>query len=61
VATGLVDGAGLVGDLVLRHPLEGAEGISTKAAVIGAARDEDLRRDVDVGPGCVSSDFDTIG
>ena len=34
VSSGSVDGASLVSDLVLSHPLEGVEGVSTVAAAI---------------------------
>jgi len=60
VATSSIDRASLVGDLVLGHPLERGEVITTKAAVIGATRDEDLRGEVDIGPGGVSCDLDAV-
>jgi hypothetical protein len=34
VTSGSVDGAGLVRDLVLCHPLEGVEGLTTVAAIV---------------------------
>lgn len=59
---GAVDGASLIGDLVVGHPLEGVVGLTTVATlVLGLARDDDLGRDVDVGPGGVTSDLDSIG
>ena len=62
MTTGLVNRAGSVGDLVLGHPLEGAQSVSTVAAIcITLARDEHLRRDVDIGPGSLPRDLDSVG
>ena len=61
VTTGLIGGAGLIGDVVLVDPLEGVEGITTVATIIRSLTgDEDLRGDVDLGPGTISSDLDSI-
>mmetsp|Transcript_12625 Transcript_12625/g.21241 ORF Transcript_12625/g.21241 Transcript_12625/m.21241 type:complete len:592 (+) Transcript_12625:45-1820(+) len=60
VATGSVDGAGLVGDLVLVHPLEGVVCLSSVAAVVATAGDEDLGGDVDVRPGSIPLDLDPV-
>merc|ERR1712086_415348 len=56
-----VDGAGLIGDLVLVHPLEGVVGLTTVATVIAGAGDEDLRGDVDIWPAGIPLDLDPIG
>ena len=62
VATGTVDRASLVGDLVLRHPFKGVQGIATMATVILVLTgDENLRGNVDLGPGGVTGDLDSIG
>jgi len=64
VTTGQVDGSLSIGDLVGAHPLESLDGFSsvaTTSIVIKIARDEDLGRDVDIGPGCLTGDLDTIG
>ena len=60
--TAAVDGASLIGDLVLGHPLEGVVGLTTVATKVGSlTRDDDLGGDVDIGPGGVTSDLDSIG
>tara|TARA_B110000285_G_scaffold232124_1_gene302448 strand:- start:416 stop:619 length:204 start_codon:yes stop_codon:yes gene_type:complete len=61
VTSGSVNGAGLVSDFVLSHPLESIVGLSTMASIITTAGDEDLRSDVDVWPLSLSSDLDSIG
>ena len=62
VTTGHVGGASLISDVVLVDPLESVEGKSTVATIIrGLTGDEDLRGDVDLGPGTITSDLDSIG
>mmetsp|Transcript_14441 Transcript_14441/g.22391 ORF Transcript_14441/g.22391 Transcript_14441/m.22391 type:complete len:297 (-) Transcript_14441:30-920(-) len=61
VASGSVDGASLIGDVVAVHPLEGVVGLATVAAIILGAGDEDLGGDVDIGPLGVSGDLNSIG
>jgi hypothetical protein len=60
VASSSVDGTGLVGDFVLGHPLESVVGLTSVAAVVSGAGDEDLWGDVDVWPGGVSLDLDSV-
>ena len=61
VTTSHVGGAGLISDVVLVDPLESVEGKSTVATIIrGLTRDEDLRGDVNLGPGTITSDLDSI-
>jgi len=61
VASGSVDGAGLVSEFVVVHELVGGDGITTVAAVIvGGARDHNLRRDVDVWPLSFSSYLNSV-
>ena len=61
-ATSHVDRASLVSDLVVGHPLEGSNVISTVATVVGSlARDEHLRGDVDIGPRSLPGDLDSVG
>ena len=60
MTSGSVNGAGLVGDLILAHPLEGVEGLSTVAAVVTGARDKNLWGDVDIGPSSLSGDLDSV-
>jgi len=61
MTSGSVDGASLICNLVLSHPLEGVQVPATVAAVvIGLTRDENLRGDVDIGPGCLSLDLDSV-
>ena len=62
VASGSVDGAGLVSEFVVVHELVGGDGITTIAAeVVGGAGYHNLRRDVDVWPLSISSDLDSVG
>jgi hypothetical protein len=62
VTTGHVGRAGLISDVVLVDPFESIEGESTMATIIRSlTRDEDLRGDVDLGPGTITSDLDSIG
>ena len=62
VSTGLVDRAGSISDLVLMNPSEGSQGgASVAAESVFLARDQNLWGQVDVGPGSVSGDLDTIG
>ena len=60
VTSGSVNGASLISDLVLGHPLEGVDRVTTVAAIVSRAGDEDLRGDVDIGPGCLSSNLNSI-
>lgn len=61
VATSHVDGAGLIGDRVLVHPLVGVVCITAVAALVShLTGDDDLRGDVDIRPGSVASDLDAI-
>ena len=60
-ATGAVDGASLISHLVVGHPLEGIVGLTTVAThVLGLTRDDDLGGDVDIGPGALTRDLDSI-
>jgi len=62
VTSSLVDRASSVGDLVLGHPLEGGEVVSTVASIhVGLARDQNLGRDVDIGPRSFTGDLDAVG
>lgn len=62
VTASLIDGAGLISDVVVVHEFEGRQGLTTVAAVIiHGARYDNLRRDADVGPLSVSVDLNTIG
>ena len=59
--TSAVDGASLISNFVLRHPLESVVGLTTVASLVGClTRDDNLRGDVDIGPGSLSSDLNTI-
>ena len=61
VAAGQVTCAGLIGDLILLHPLEGAQVEATVAtASVHFTGDQNLRRDIDVWPGSLASDFNAI-
>jgi hypothetical protein len=60
VTSGSVDGASLISDLVLGHPLESVVCLSSVATIITTARDENLRSDVDVWPLSLSSNLDSI-
>jgi hypothetical protein len=60
--TSAVDGASLISDFVLGHPLEGVVSLTTVASLVGSlTRDDDLRGDVHIGPGGLSSDLYAIG
>ena len=62
VTLGLVDRAGLISNVVVVHPLEGTEGLTTVAAlVIHGAGEENLGGEVHIGPGSLSADLDSIG
>jgi len=61
IASGSVDGAGLIGDLVGVHPLEGVVSLTTVATIISRAGDKNLWGDVNIWPGSLSSDLDSIG
>lgn len=55
VASGLVDGAGLICDVGGVHVLKSGNGFSSVAAIIiHAARDHTLGRDVDIRPDSLS-------
>ena len=59
--TGCVDRARFIGNLILGHPFEGIEMPSTMATVVASLTgDEHLGRDVDVGPGSLASNLDSI-
>jgi hypothetical protein len=64
VSTSQVDRGLSIGDLVSAHPLESLDSFSTETShrfIVHITRDENLRGDVDIGPGSLSSDLDTIG
>ena len=65
----MIDTASLISDVVLIDPLVGVDSVATVAtkvthtgsfATLGAG-EENLRGYVDIGPGSVSGDLDTIG
>jgi len=61
VALGAVDGASLIGDLVVGHPLEGVVSLTTVAAIVFLlAGDDDLGGDVDIGPGGLTGTLNSI-
>jgi len=61
VTSGSVDGAGLISDLVLRHPLEGLVVRTTVATIVLILTgDENLRSDVDIRPGSLAHDLNSI-
>ena len=58
VTESTVDGASLIGDFVVGHPLESVVGLTTVATkVLLLARDDDLGGDVDIGPGGLTGDL----
>jgi hypothetical protein len=64
VSTSQVDRGLSISDLVSAHPLESLDSFSTETShrfIVHITRDENLRGDVDIGPGSLSSDLDTIG
>jgi hypothetical protein len=61
VTSGSVDSASLVSDFVGVHPLESVVSFTTVATIILRARDENLWGDVNIWPGSLSSDLDSIG
>jgi hypothetical protein len=62
VTTSSVNRAGSVGNFVLGHPCEGVVGLTTVASLIWSlTRDKDLWGDVDVWPGSLSVDLNSIG
>jgi hypothetical protein len=61
VTSSAIDGAGLISDLVLVHPIESIICLTTMATIISRARDEDLWCDVDLWKSSLSSDLDSIG
>lgn len=61
VSSGSVDGAGLVGNVVIVHKFEGGVSFTTVAPiVIHGAGDDYLGGDVDVGPLCLSGNLDSV-
>jgi len=62
IASGSVDGAGLIGDFVVVHPCVCVNWLTTVASVICLlAGDNNLWRNVDVWPSTLSDDLDSIG
>ena len=61
VAAGPVDGAGLVSNLILVHPLVCVVSIATMATLVSLLTgDDDLRSNVDVGPSRIAGDLDAV-
>jgi hypothetical protein len=60
VSTSSVDRASFIGNVVVVHPLEGVVSLTTMAAIISRARDQDLRGDVDIRPSSFSIDLNSI-
>jgi hypothetical protein len=57
-----VDGAGLISDFIVLHEVVGANGISSVAAIVEAtAGNHYLGRDVNIWPGSISGDLDSVG
>ena len=57
----LIRGASFVSDVVVMNPLIDVSVVSSVAAVVSvAARNQDLRRQINVGPGPLSHDFDAV-
>jgi hypothetical protein len=62
MTSGLIDGACLISDVVIVDVLEGIYWFTTTATEIFVLTgNDDLRRDVDVGPSSLSLDLDSIG
>lgn len=62
MAEGLVRGASLIGDVVGVNPLVGVLGVTAIAAVVGGLTgDEDLGREIDIGPLGLAGDLDAVG
>jgi hypothetical protein len=62
VTSSEVDRASLISDVVLVDPIVSKDWKTTMATHIRLlARDENLRGDVDIGPGSISLDLDSIG
>ena len=60
-ASGSVERAGLICHFIGMHELESAQGPSSMASLIElTARDNDLWRDVDVWPLCISGDLYSV-
>lgn len=60
--SGLVDRAGFIGDVVVVDVGISSQSITTVATLIGGfTGDQDLGRDVDIGPLSVSHDLDSVG
>lgn len=61
VTSGSVDGAGLVSDVGVVHELVGSNGFSSVTSVsVHLARDDNLGRDVDVWPLCISGNLYSV-
>jgi hypothetical protein len=61
VTSGVIDWTGLIGDVGLMHELESTNGFTTMATIIiHGAWNDDLRGDVDIGPGSFSGDLDSV-
>jgi hypothetical protein len=61
VTTSSVNGTSLIRGLVLVHPLKCVVCLTTMATIIARAGNENLRSDVNVWPGSLSSDLNSIG
>jgi len=61
IALGTIDGARLISDLVIGHPFERVISIASMAPVIlGLARDDNLGGDVNIGPGGLTGNLNSI-
>ena len=60
MTSGSVDGACFISDLVVVHPLKGVVCLTTMAAIITRAGNEDLWSNVDIWPGSLSRNLDSI-
>lgn len=61
VSSGLVDGAGLIRSLMEVQPGVSVDSVTSMATVgYCVAGNQYLRTDVDVRPGCLSSDLDSV-
>jgi hypothetical protein len=62
VTSSCIDGAGFVSDGVVVHILIGRYGFtSVTSIIIHAARDNNLRSNVDIRPGSISLDLNPVG
>jgi hypothetical protein len=58
----LIDGASLIGNVVVVDILEGVDGFTTTASeILVFTRNYDLRRNVNVRPSSLSLDLNSIG